>query len=154
MLPAEGWVLSNKDRSLWHLLWAITPFGWIVFLCLKNRTERPTGYLGYPDTKESKIGPIRKARTGFGRFVQVVGVILWLGCGLLMFVWALYVLFSTFGVWTIFVGLFLFPITYTASIFIIWFSTGVFPSMLLAPYILSFVGLVIVAAGGAISGED
>ncbi len=100
------------------------------------------------------MGLVKKARTGIGCFVQIIGGILWIGCGLLTFIWTLYVLFSTFGVWTIFVGLLLFPITYAASIFIIWFSTGVFPLILLAPYILSFVGLVIMTVGGAISGED
>ena len=32
MLPVEGWVLRKKNRSMWHLLWAITPFGWIIIL--------------------------------------------------------------------------------------------------------------------------
>ena len=100
------------------------------------------------------MGLFSKARTGTGRLIQIVGAILWIGCGLLMFVWTLFVLFSTFGVWTIFVGLFLAPITYIASIFIIWFSTGVFPLILLAPYFVSFLGLAIVAAGGAIAGDD
>jgi hypothetical protein len=100
------------------------------------------------------MGLISKARTGFGCFIQVIGGILWIGCGLLMTIWALYVLFSTFGVWTIFVGLLLFPITYVASIFIIWFSIGEFPWLLLIPYLLSYVGMVIMGVGGAIKGED
>ena len=100
------------------------------------------------------MGLVKKARTGIGCFVQIIGGILWLGCGLLMVIWALYVLFCTFGVWTIFVGLLLFPVTYVASIFIIWFSTGVFPVVLLIPYILSFVGMVIAGVGSAVSGED
>ena len=37
MLPVEKWVLSKKNRSLWHLLWAIIPIGWIVILCLKSK---------------------------------------------------------------------------------------------------------------------
>ena len=37
ILPVEGWVLRKKNRSLWHLLWGITPVGWIVILFLKNR---------------------------------------------------------------------------------------------------------------------
>lgn len=41
MLPVEGWVLKKKNRSLWHLLWAITPFGWIVILCLKKAGPIP-----------------------------------------------------------------------------------------------------------------
>ena len=71
-----------------------------------------------------------------------------------MFVWTLYVLFSTFGVWTIFVGLLFAPVTYIASIFIIWFSTGAFPVILLLPYLASFVGIGLVAIGGAVTGED
>ena len=42
MLPVEGWVLSKKNRSLWHLLWAITPFGWIIILYLKNQSRFQT----------------------------------------------------------------------------------------------------------------
>ncbi|MCX6009229.1 MAG: hypothetical protein NTW48_04230 [Chloroflexi bacterium] len=100
------------------------------------------------------IGFIKKARTGTGRFMQIIGIIIWFGCGLLMFIWTLYVLFSTFGAWAIFVGLFLAPITYVASIFIIWFSTGVFPIILLIPYILSWVGMLLMGFGGAVTGED
>ena len=34
-----GWVLKEKRRSLWNLLWLIVPYvGLIVFLCLENRT--------------------------------------------------------------------------------------------------------------------
>jgi len=100
------------------------------------------------------MGLLKKARTGAGCFVQIVGGILWIGCGLLMFIWTLYVLFATFGIWTIFVGLLLAPVTYLASFFIIWFSTGIFPVILLIPYIASWVGMGIMAIGGAISGED
>ena len=35
----DGWVLREKDRSLWNLLWPIVPFGWIVFLNLENRSS-------------------------------------------------------------------------------------------------------------------
>ena len=100
------------------------------------------------------MGLISKAKTGTGRFIQVIGGILWIGCGLLMFVWTLYVLFTIFGIWTIFVGLILAPITYVASIFIIWFSTGDFPVILLAPYLGSFLGVALLTIGGAISGGD
>lgn len=118
-------------------------------------TQQPQPPLVYQHQQKrgTKMG-IRKARTGVGCFVQTIGGILWLGCGLLMFIWTLYVLFSTFGIWTIFVGLLLAPITYVASIFIIWFSTGIFPMILLIPYLLSFIGMVIISLGGKISGED
>jgi hypothetical protein len=100
------------------------------------------------------MGLIKKARTGFGRTIQILGVIIWLVAGIVVFIWTLYVLFATFGIWTIFVGLFLAPITYLASIFIVWFSTGVFPVILLIPYVASWLGMGIIAIGGAISGED
>ena len=35
----DGWVLRRKGRSLWNLLWLIVPLGWIVFLCLENRSS-------------------------------------------------------------------------------------------------------------------
>jgi len=100
------------------------------------------------------MGLFSKARTGTGRLIQIIGFLLWAGCGLLMFVWTLYVLFSVFGIWTIFVGLFFAPITYIASIFIIWFATGDFPLLLLAPYLASFIGMAIIAVGGVIAGDD
>lgn len=83
-----------------------------------------------------------------------MGLILWVTGGLICFVWTLYVLFSIFGLWTIFVGLILAPVTYIASVFIIWFSTGHFPLILLIPYVLSFIGLMLASVGGKIRGEE
>lgn len=100
------------------------------------------------------MGLIKKARTGAGCFVQIIGGILWVGAGLVVFIWTLYVLFATFGIWTIFVGLLLAPVTYLASIFIIWFSTGNFPVILLIPYVASLIGIVLIGIGGGIRGED
>ena len=39
LIPTNGWLLRKKGQSLWHLLWLILPFGWIVFLSLDNRHE-------------------------------------------------------------------------------------------------------------------
>ena len=94
---------------------------------------------------------IRKAT---GTTMGIIGIILWFGAGIVCFVWTLYVLFSLFGWWTIFVGLILAPITYVASIFIVWFSLGTFPWIMLVPYLVSFVGMGIILAGGKIRGED
>lgn len=93
-------------------------------------------------------------RKAVGTTIGLLGVILWIVAGLVCFVWTLYVLFSVFGIWTIFVGLLVAPVTYVASIFIIWFSTGHFPWLLLAPYITSFIGLGLAMLGGKIKGED
>ena len=100
------------------------------------------------------MGVVKKARTGAGYLLQVIGGLLWAGCGLLMLIWALYVLFQTFGIWTIFVGFLLLPVTYVASIFIVWFTTGIFPVILLIPYIASFVGMVLIGIGGAVREEE
>jgi hypothetical protein len=100
------------------------------------------------------MGLIEKARTGLGCTIQIIGGILWAGAGLVVFIWTLYVLFHTFGAWTILIGLLLAPITYVASILIVWFSTGIFPLIMLIPYVASWVGIGIIAIGGAISGED
>ena len=35
----DGWVLRQKSRSLWNLLWLPVPFGWIIFLNLENRSD-------------------------------------------------------------------------------------------------------------------
>lgn len=34
-----GWVLRKKNRNLFHLLWLVIPFGWIVFLSLENKAD-------------------------------------------------------------------------------------------------------------------
>lgn len=39
LLPTNGWILKQKGRSLWHLLWLFVPFGIWVFLSLENKNE-------------------------------------------------------------------------------------------------------------------
>ena len=104
--------------------------------------------------RRSEMGLFKKARTVLGRTIQIIGYILWVVAGLALLIWTLFVLFSTFGVWTIFVGLILAPVTWLASVFIIWFSTGVFPVILLIPYVVSFIGVALVGIGGKIGRED
>jgi len=38
--PVFGWMLAQKNRRLWNLLWLITPVGWLILLCLENRSEQ------------------------------------------------------------------------------------------------------------------
>jgi len=46
----SGWVLRKKNRGLWHLLWLVIPFGWIVFLSLENKSGEITS--GEESTEE------------------------------------------------------------------------------------------------------
>ena len=40
LIPVWGWALRRKNRSLWWLpLGLFVPFGFIVLLCLENRSE-------------------------------------------------------------------------------------------------------------------
>jgi hypothetical protein len=62
-----GWVLKRKDRSLAWLLIFLVPFGWIIFLCLENRSDLvvmpvspvspvspgPSGLSGSPESSSS-----------------------------------------------------------------------------------------------------
>ena len=100
------------------------------------------------------MGIFKKARTGTGWFLQIIGGILFIGGGLVVFVWALRVLFDAFGAWTILICLMLAPITYIASIFIVWFTTDNFPFLMLLPYLASFLGAGLIAAGSTIKGDE
>lgn len=100
------------------------------------------------------MGFIRKARTGTGCLVQTIGGIIFIGSGLAVFIWELYVLFTAFGAWTILIALLFAPITYLAAIFIVWFSTGVFPVIVLILWLVSWIGGGIIYVGSRISGED
>ena len=100
------------------------------------------------------MGLFKKARTGTGWFIQVIGGLIWIGCGIWVLIWTLNVLFDTIGVWTIFVGLLFAPFTYLASILIVWFTSDNFPFLILIPYFASFIGIGIIALGGAIKGEE
>ena len=100
------------------------------------------------------MGLIKKARTGTGCIVQLIGGILWGACPLVAFVWALWALFDAFGAWTILIALVLTPITYIAAIFIVWFSTGVFPVIVLILWLVSWLGMGVLYLGSRITGEE
>ncbi|RJO60670.1 MAG: hypothetical protein C4542_08575 [Dehalococcoidia bacterium] len=96
---------------------------------------------------------VNKFRNASGTGIGCLGQIIWFIGGAISVVWTLYVLFYMFGIWTIFVGLLFAPITYVASILIVWFTTGVFPVLLLIPWGLSIVGLILMGIGGSVKGE-
>ena len=82
-----------------------------------------------------------------GEFLFGVGACFWVITALMCFFVTLYILWDTFGWWTIIIGVFLAPLTYLASFFIVWFTTGVFFEPLLIPYVISFVALILVVVG-------
>ena len=113
-----------------------------------------TGFI--PNTQRLLIimGIFQKARTGTGCLIQAIGGIIWLGSGLVVTIWAIYVLFTTYGVWTIIICLLLFPIVYFAAVLIVWFTTGIFPVIALILWLASWLGAGIFFIGSRISGED
>lgn len=100
------------------------------------------------------MGFMKRAQTGTGRFIQVIGGIVFIGAGLTTFIWELSALYSAFGAWTILVALFFAPITYIVAVFIVWFSTGVFPIIVLILWLASWLGVGIFALGSRVTGED
>ncbi len=140
------WARLKNRHWGWMFTMCFWPLGLIVLILLKDKSEQLERNLKMPF--------IEKARTGTGCFVQIIGGILWVGSGLAAFIWALYVLFETFGAWTILIGLLLAPITYLAAVFIVWFSTGIFPVIVLILWLASWVGAGIAYIGSRISGED
>src|SRR4030042_1261722 len=86
------------------------------------------------------MGLINKARTGTGWFMQIIGGLIWIGCGGWVLIWTLHLLFA--------------PVTYLASILIVWFTSDSFPFLILIPYFASFIGITIIALGGKIKGDE
>jgi hypothetical protein len=89
-----------------------------------------------------------------GNAIGCIGALTWVGGGLITLFIVLKVMFEHFGVWTIFVGLLFAPITWIASILIVWFTENSFPWYFLVAYGISFGGLILAGIGSAIKGED
>ena len=97
---------------------------------------------------------IQKARTGSGLAVQIIGGIIFAGCGLVTFIWELYVLFDVFGVFALLIALIFAPITYFFAILVVWFSTGIFPVIVLILWLGGWLGMGIIYIGSLIKGEE
>ena len=100
------------------------------------------------------MGFIDKARTGTGRFIQIIGWVIFIGTGLATFIWELWALSIAFGAWTIIVAFLFAPITYFAAVVIVWVATGSFPVIVLILWLASWVGMGTVFLGGKVGGED
>ena len=97
---------------------------------------------------------IQKAKTGTGNFVQVVGYLIWIGCGLYIFIYEIGVINDAFGFWLAALAFILAPIVYGFAFFIDWIITGVFPLGIFILWLVSWVGLAIVALGASIKGAQ
>ena len=119
----------------------------------EQNSPRQRSSLAIPKTIHG-LSWVSKAKTGTGRLVQIIGGIIFVGSGLTVFIWELYVLFTAFGAWTILIALLFAPITYFAAIFIVWFSTGSFPIIVLILWLASWIGAGVIYVGNRITGED
>lgn len=97
---------------------------------------------------------IKKARTGTGCFIQIIGGIFWVGNGLCALILTALVLLATFGAWAIIAGLLLAPLTYLAAVPIVWFSAGVFPVVVLFFWLASWIGFGVMYLGSLFRGEE
>lgn len=54
LLMVSSWYLGQKARNMWNLCWVLF-LGWIgfiIFLCLQNKTLKPTNIFPFEDKKE------------------------------------------------------------------------------------------------------
>ena len=77
-----------------------------------------------------------------------------MGCGLAAFIWELYVLFDVFGVFALLIALLFAPITYFFAVLVVWFSTGIFPVIVLILWLGSWLGMGILYVGSRITGGE
>ncbi|MDD4876549.1 MAG: hypothetical protein PHQ86_05435 [Dehalococcoidales bacterium] len=96
---------------------------------------------------------VQKARTGAGRFVQIMGWVIWLGSGLYIFVYQLGVIYDAFGFWLAALSFILAPIVYLFAPFIDWITTGIFPLGIFILWLVSLAGGLLIVAGSRIRGE-
>jgi len=144
-LVISGWVIKQKGRRLWWLLlsWVGSP------LWLKNKSYREL-----TETEHLKGGLIRKARTGTGRFVQIIGWLLWLGCGLAICILTFGIIADALGEWVAIIAFIFFPVLFTFAPLIHWLITGIVPLHIFILWLVSLVGMVMVYAGSRIRGEE
>ncbi|MFC1967128.1 hypothetical protein ACFLV2_00570 [Chloroflexota bacterium] len=145
LLIVSGWVIKQKGRRLWWILLTI------VFspLWLSNKKMKLAS-----SQEPIESPPIQRAKSGIGYFVQIVGGILWLGCGLYIMIYEIGVINDAFGFWLAALAFVLFPIVYAFAFFIDWIVTGTFPIDIFVLWLLSLVGMVITYAGSRIRGEE
>ena len=144
LLVVSIWVIKQKGRRLWWVL--LTPA--FSPLWLGNKRTEPT------PAQKLKMPLIQRARTTSGRFVQILGWILWLGCGFYVAFWQWGIIADAFGWWVGLLALIFFPVAFAAAVPIAWFTTGTFPLHILILWLLSFGGAAMTYAGRRMKGEE
>ena len=144
LLVVSGWVIKQKGRSLWWVLLTIV-FSPLWLGNKKNEIDL--------SQKEVKLSMFQKSRTRAGLVLQILGYLIWLGCGIYIFIYSIIVIYDAFGFWLATLSFILFPIVYAFAFFIDWIITGIFPLTIFILWIISLVGMGIIALGSSIKGE-
>lgn len=100
------------------------------------------------------MGFFKRAQTGTGRLIQVIGWVIVIGTGLATFIWELWALSIAVGAWAAVVAFFFAPITYIAAVIIVWVATGSFPIIVLILWLASWLGMGIVFLGSRVTGDE
>ena len=98
--------------------------------------------------------PIRKARTGVGRFVQIIGFIVWLACGFTTCVLMFNMIADAAGTWVAVIGFIFFPFLFGLAPLIHWLITGTFPLLYFILWLVGWGAMLIVYLGSRIKGEE
>lgn len=98
--------------------------------------------------------PVRKARTGVGRSFQVMGCIVWLGCGLATAVLIYGMIADAAGAWVAVVGFIFFPVLFGFAPLIQWLITGAFPLLFLILWLVGWGAMLVFHLGSRIKGEQ
>jgi len=97
---------------------------------------------------------LQKARTGTGCFVQIVGGVLWLGCGLATTLLIFGIIADAVGTWVAVIAFIFFPVLFGLAPLIHWLITGAFPLLLLILWLVGWGAALIYYLGSRIRGEE
>lgn len=98
--------------------------------------------------------PVGKARTGAGCAVQIIGVILWLGCGFATCVLIFGIIADVAGTWVAVIGFIFFPVLFGLAPLIHWLITGTSPLLYIILWLVGWGGMLIFYLGSRIKGEE
>ena len=96
----------------------------------------------------------RKARTGIGRIIQIIGFIIWLGCGFATCVLIFGLIADAAGTWVAVIGFIFFPALFGLAPIIYWIITGTFPLLYLILWLVGWGAMLMVYLGSRVTGED